>query len=184
MTSTTAAPTTRPGGLRASLTRRWPTAIGALAAVNSFVLVARLPPHVQAWTSAWCVLLAAVIYLTWGTARGDLGDRRLLTAQTAAVLAFGAVAIAAVAVDPAAGRYVLAAGWLAGRRRRGAASPRGGPRSTPGGGVSPARGPAGSCATSGAARSRRPRTAPRSGSSRCAPRSPCRRRARPSRAHR
>jgi hypothetical protein len=113
MTSTTAAPTTRPSGLRASLTRRWPTAIGALAAVNSFVLVARLPPHVQAWTSAWCVLLAAVIYLTWGTARGDLGDRRLLTAQTAAVLAFGAVAIAAVAVDPAAGRYVLAAGWLA-----------------------------------------------------------------------
>jgi hypothetical protein len=59
------------------------------------------------------VLLAAVIYLTWGTARGDLGDRRWLSAQTAAVLGFGAVAIAAVAVDPAVARYVLAAGWLA-----------------------------------------------------------------------
>ena len=59
------------------------------------------------------MLLAAVIYLTWGTARGDLGNRRLLTAQTAAVLGFGAVAMTAVAVDVDAARYVLAAGWLA-----------------------------------------------------------------------
>ncbi|MGK5114971.1 hypothetical protein [Geodermatophilus sp. CPCC 205506] len=117
MTPTTAAAPVsairRGGGLRGALTHRWPTALGAVAAVNSLVLVARLPEAAQAWISAWCVLLAAVIYLTWGTARGDLADRRLLTAQTAAVLGFGAVAIAAVAVDPAAARYVLAAGWLA-----------------------------------------------------------------------
>jgi hypothetical protein len=117
MTSATAAPaeapTRRRGSLRGALARRWPAALGAVAAVNSFVLVARLPEAAQAWTSAWCVLLAAVIYLTWGTVRGELGDRRLLTAQTAAVLAFGAVALAAVAVDPATARYVLAAGWLA-----------------------------------------------------------------------
>jgi hypothetical protein len=117
MTSTAAAttesPTRRAGGLRGALARRWPTALGVVAAVNSFVLVAQLPEHAQAWVSAWCVLLAAVIYLTWGTARGDLGDRRLLTAQTAAVLGFGAVAIAATAVDLDVARHVLAAGWLA-----------------------------------------------------------------------
>jgi hypothetical protein len=117
MTRTTAAPTelaARPrGGLRGALARRWPAVLGVVAAVNSLVLLARFPAPVQVWVSAWCVLLAAVIYLTWGTARGDLGNRRLLTAQTAAVLGFGAIALAAVAVDPATARSVLAAGWLA-----------------------------------------------------------------------
>ena len=103
----------RAAGVRGALARRWPAALGAVAAVNSFALVARLPEHVQIWVSAWCVLLAAVIYLTWGAARGDLGNRRLLTAQTAAVLGFGAVAMTAVAVDVDAARHVLAAGWLA-----------------------------------------------------------------------
>jgi hypothetical protein len=110
---TTESPTRRAGGLRGALARRWPAALGAVAAINSFALIARLPESAQAWISAWCVLLAAVIYLTWGTARGDLGNRQLLTAQTAAVLAFGAIAMAAVTVDPAASRYVLAAGWIA-----------------------------------------------------------------------
>jgi hypothetical protein len=112
-TAVSAAQTTGGRGLIGALTRRWPAALGVVAAVNSLVLVARFPAPAQVWVSAWCVLLAAVIYLTWGTARGDLGDRRLLTAQTAGVLGFGAVALAAVAVDPAAARYVLAAGWLA-----------------------------------------------------------------------
>ena len=101
--------TRRPG----PLVRRWPAGIGLGAAVASLALVAPLPEQLQIWISAWSVLLAAVIYLTWGTARGDLGDRRWLSAQTAAVLGFGAVVIAAVAVEPASARYVLAAGWLA-----------------------------------------------------------------------
>jgi hypothetical protein len=116
MTSTaaTASPTTgRAPGLRGALARRWPTALGAVAAAASFLLVAELPQHAQVWISAWSVLLAAVVYLTWGTVRGDLGNRRLLTAQTAAVLGFGAVAIGAVAVDLDGARCVLAAGWLA-----------------------------------------------------------------------
>ena len=46
------------------------------------------------------------------TARGDLARRPLLRAQTADVLGFGAVAIAAVAATPRVGRFVLAAGWL------------------------------------------------------------------------
>jgi hypothetical protein len=101
--------TRRPG----PLTRRWPTGVGVGAAVASLALVSPLSAQLQIWITAWSVLLAAVVYLTWGTARGDLGDRRWLSAQTAAVLGFGAVAIAAVAADPADARYVLAAGWLA-----------------------------------------------------------------------
>ena len=110
----TASPTTRRAlGLRSTLARRWPTALGAVAAATGFLLVAQLYQPAQTWISAWSVLLAAVVYLTWGTARGDLENRRLLTAQTAAVLGFGAVAITAVAVDLDVARYVLAAGWLA-----------------------------------------------------------------------
>lgn len=108
-------PTPAAGRTRRSgaLARRWPAGVGLSAAVASLAVLAPLPERVQIWTSAWSVLLAAVIYLTWGTARGDLGDRHLLTAQTAAVLGFGAVAMAALAVDPPTARYVLAAGWLA-----------------------------------------------------------------------
>ncbi len=117
MTRTTVAttdPAARPhGGPRTRLARRWPTGIGIAAVAVSLAVLAPLPDQLHAWVSAWCVLLAAVIYLTWGAARGDLGNPRLLTAQTAAVLGFGAAALAAVAVDPAVTRYVLAAGWLA-----------------------------------------------------------------------
>lgn len=105
-----AAGPTGPAGI---LARRWPTAAGIAATVAGLAVIAPLPERLQAWISAFGVLTAAVIYLTWGTARGDLADRRRLTAQTTAVLAFGAVAIASVVASPDAGRYVLAAGWLA-----------------------------------------------------------------------
>jgi hypothetical protein len=118
MTSTVPAPAApatarRRPGLSGALARRWPTGVAFVATAASLTLLSPLPDQVQTWVSAWCVLLAAVIYLTWGTARGELGSRALLTAQTTAVLGFGAVAIAAVAVEPAVARYVLAAGWLA-----------------------------------------------------------------------
>jgi hypothetical protein len=115
MTAATAAPAVaaRRTGVRGALARRWPTGLGIAAATASLALLAPLPDRLQTEISAWGVLTAAVIYLTWGTARGELGARRWLTAQTAAVLGFGAIAIAAAAVDPAVARYVLAAGWLA-----------------------------------------------------------------------
>ncbi|QNN51835.1 DUF6010 family protein [Nocardioides mesophilus] len=99
--------------LSGALTRRWPTGLGIAATLVSLALVSPLPGRVQTWISAWGVLTAAVIYLTWGTARGELAAARWLTAQTGAVLAFAAVAITAAAADPTAARYVLAAGWLA-----------------------------------------------------------------------
>ncbi len=106
-----AVPGTGRTGLAAVLARRWPTGVAFVATAASLTLVSPLPEQVQVWINAWCVLLAAVIYLTWGTARGELAARRWLTAQTTGVLAFGAIAIIAAAVDPDAARYVLAAGW-------------------------------------------------------------------------
>lgn len=95
-----------------AVARRWPTGAAIAGAAASLALWAPLPHQVQTYVSAWCVLLAAIIYLTWGTARGDLARRPLLCAQTAGVLGFGAVAIAAVAATPSVGRFVLAGGWL------------------------------------------------------------------------
>ncbi len=109
ITPVTAPPSRAPGVLE----RRWPTALGVAATAASLALISPLPARVQTWVSAWGVLTAAVIYLTWGTARGHLTARRWLTLETAGVLCFGALAITATASDPAAARYVLAAGWLA-----------------------------------------------------------------------
>lgn len=107
-------PETRTAGrrLRDALARRWPTALGVAATTASLAVIAPVPHHVQTVITAWGVLTAAVIYLAWGTARGELTGRRWLTIETAGVLAFGALAITATATDPQAARYVLAAGWL------------------------------------------------------------------------
>lgn len=99
-------------GVAAAVRRRWPSAVGAIAALASVALVLALAEPVRAGVAAWSLLVAAVVYLTWGTARGDLEHRPWLAAQTASVVAFGAIALVTVAVDPAVGRYVLAAGWL------------------------------------------------------------------------
>lgn len=111
-TATTTAPLHEPRRFRA-LFRRWPTALGAAATGASLAVVAPLPDQVQTWLTAWWILLAAAIYLTWGTARGDLTSWPWLAAQATAVLGFGAVAIAGVAADADASRWILAAGWLA-----------------------------------------------------------------------
>lgn len=95
------------------LLRRWPTGVGLVLAVSSVAAMTLLPEPARPWVGAWWVLTAAVVYLSWGTARGELAERRWLTAETAGVLAFGAVALAVVAVDLSSPAHVLAAGWLA-----------------------------------------------------------------------
>jgi uncharacterized protein YhhL (DUF1145 family) len=109
--STTTPPADRSRALSA-LRRRWPTGLGVAATAIALALLAPLPDPLQLYVSAWCVLLAAVIYLTWGVVRGHLQQRRPLMLQVAAVLGFGAIALAATAVDGTVALYVLAAGWL------------------------------------------------------------------------
>lgn len=107
----------RPGhgahGPAAAILRRWPTAAGIAASTAALLVFSPLPHSWKVDLSAWSVLLAAVIYFTWGAARGDLAHRRFLTAQTAAVLGFGALAVIAATIAPEPARYLLAAGWLA-----------------------------------------------------------------------
>ena len=92
--------------------RRWPTGFALAATSICLSLIAPLPHSWQTGITGFSVLLAAVIYLTWGSVRSEL-TRGRLAAQTAGVLAFGALAIAGVGVAPHLGRYLLAAGWLA-----------------------------------------------------------------------
>ncbi len=94
------------------LARRRPAALGLAAAAGTLVALAPLPDGARRTTGAWCLLLAAVIYLTWGTARRDLDARGRLALQTAGVLGFGALALAAVSVGGDLACYLLAAGWL------------------------------------------------------------------------
>lgn len=114
-TATGRAPTTRwPEGLR----RRWPTGLGLGATAAASAVMTLLPDGLVLAISAWSVLLAAVIYLVWGVTRDQLTPtagqpgRRRLTAQTTAVLAFGAAAVAALTLDRAAATYLLAGAWL------------------------------------------------------------------------
>lgn len=90
----------------------WPAVSGAAAAAVSTAVAAQVPHALHLAVSAWAVLLAAVVYLTWGSARGELQRPRLLAVQTAGVLGFGAIAVLALSVDDDLGRYVLAGGWL------------------------------------------------------------------------
>src|SRR5688572_20681317 len=57
------------------LRRRMPTLLAIAATAASLALIAPLPERVQTSVSAWTLLLAAVIYFTWGTVRGDLAFR-------------------------------------------------------------------------------------------------------------
>lgn len=67
------------------------------------------------WTGfgTWGLVACALAYLVFGLVRGELRRPRVAFAQLAGVLVFGVVALVALLVDPDAGRYVVAAGWLA-----------------------------------------------------------------------
>jgi len=107
------APSTPATTRRHWLRRRWPTGLGFALAVVSVAAMALVPDGARPAVGAWWVVTAAVVYLTWGTARGHLEERRWLTAETVGVLVFGAAALAVVAVDLSAAAYVMAAGWVA-----------------------------------------------------------------------
>lgn len=75
--------------------------IGALAALRLQDLV---EPTVV-------LLAAAVAFVLWGAARGRLWPPGTLMVETAGMVVFAAIALAAVSVDPDLGLYLVAAGW-------------------------------------------------------------------------
>ncbi len=97
---------------RLALQQRWPTVSGLTAAAVSAAAAMQMPIALHLAISAWTVMLAGVVYLTWGSARGELERPRALAVQTGGVLGFGAIAVVALSVDQDVARYVLAAGWL------------------------------------------------------------------------
>jgi hypothetical protein len=91
----------------AVLQRRQATWVVAVVAVT--VLVAL---RLQGWVDpvvAW--LVAALALVLWGAVRGQL-RRWALVLETAGMVGFTAIALAAVSVDPDLGRYLVAAGWF------------------------------------------------------------------------
>lgn len=57
-------------------------------------------------------VVMAAAYLPIGALRRQLGDPRLLGLEAAGVLAFGALAVAALLADGRLAQYLLAAAWL------------------------------------------------------------------------
>ena len=69
--------------------------------------------RLQEWVDpvvAW--LVAALALVLWGAVRGQLWRRGALVLETAGMVGFTAIALAAVSVDPDLGRYIVAAGWF------------------------------------------------------------------------
>ena len=92
----------------AVLQRRQATWVVAVVAVAALVAL-----RLQDWVGpvvAW--LVAALALVLWGAVRGQLRRRGALVLETAGMVGFTAIALAAVSVDPDLGRYIVAAGWF------------------------------------------------------------------------
>ena len=75
--------------------------IGALAALR-----------LQGWVEPWVVLVAAALaFVLWGAMRGRMWPSGTLMLETAGMVLFAAIALAAVSVEQDLGLYVVAAGW-------------------------------------------------------------------------
>jgi hypothetical protein len=92
----------------AVLQRRQATWVVAVVAVAALVAL-----RLQDWVDpvvAW--LVAALALVLWGAVRGQLRRRGALVVETAGMVGFTAIALAAVSVDQDLGRYIVAAGWF------------------------------------------------------------------------
>ncbi|WP_328492322.1 hypothetical protein OHS59_05840 [Streptomyces sp. NBC_00414] len=58
------------------------------------------------------LITLALAVLVWGAVRGTPHGRAAFGIQAAGTLAFGALALVGLAVDPDLGRYLVAAGWF------------------------------------------------------------------------
>jgi hypothetical protein len=92
----------------AVLQRRRATWVVATVVTSALVAL-----RFQDWVDPSAVLLAAALaFVLWGAVRGQLQRPGALRLETAGMLGFGALALAALSVDRELGRYLLAAGWL------------------------------------------------------------------------
>ena len=92
----------------AVLQRRQATWLVAVATVAAFAAL-RLHDWVDPVVAFSVAALALVL---WGAVRGQLWRRGALVVETAGMVGFTAIALAAVSVDPDLGRYIVAAGWF------------------------------------------------------------------------
>ena len=83
----------------------WPVVVTLIAGLIGLRLQDRIDPTLV-------LLGAAVTLVLWGAARGRLQRPGEFMLQTAGMVLFAVLALTALAVDPALGRYLVAAGWL------------------------------------------------------------------------
>ena len=92
----------------AVLQRRHATWLVAVVVVAAFAAL-----RLQDWVDPVVALIVAALALVlWGAVRGQLWRRGALMVETAGMVGFTAIALAAVSVDPDLGRYIVAAGWF------------------------------------------------------------------------
>ncbi len=92
---------------RAAIARRWPAILGVVSALLFFG--GEAPGSVDGFAAV--LVSMPVAYLLFGWARGELAERRELVVQLDGLVAYSALAVAAVVVGGSAGWYLLAAGW-------------------------------------------------------------------------
>ena len=92
----------------ALLQRRQATWLVAVATVAAFAAL-----RLQDWVDPVVAFsVAALALVLWGAVRGQMRRRGALMVETAGMVGFTAIALAALSVDPDLGRYVVAAGWF------------------------------------------------------------------------
>lgn len=92
----------------AALQRRQATWVVAVVAIGALAAL-----RLQDWVEPMVVVLgAALAFVLWGAARGRLRRPGALMLETAGMVGFTAIALAALSVDLDIGRYIVAAGWL------------------------------------------------------------------------
>ncbi len=95
----------------AFLAHRWPILVGIALGTLGLVDDGVNGSEVTAQLSVVTLLMAAA-YLPIGAFRGQLGNSRVLALETAGVLVFAALALAALVADGRLAQYLLAAAWL------------------------------------------------------------------------
>lgn len=83
----------------------WPVVILGSAVAVALPLLGVIAPSLV-------FVMVALVVLVWSAVGGQLQESGMLRVQAVGMVGFGALGLAALAVDPDLGRYVAAAGWF------------------------------------------------------------------------